>query len=168
MGNDFESFECDACPRYFGSERARFQHMEALNHFEWECSDHNYCRECQKTFANFNNLKMHLNSRTHRGQQIQCPFCNFVRSKDPDGAITKNLIGWYGSMQVLHSLNQHLNSPAHQENLYHCRHRSCGKEFTTLAGIINHIESESCGCTRFENVQRSIRSMVSGNKLIAF
>ncbi|KXX77140.1 Zinc finger X-chromosomal protein [Madurella mycetomatis] len=248
MGYDFEcghhapAFECDACTRYFDSERARFQHMEALNHFEWECSvcdetwptdtrrteheydDHYYCRQCQEPFRNQNDLKMHLNSRTHRGQQIQCPFCKgsfttatglthhveagscpnaagltrdtlykFVRSKDPNSVITKNLIGWHGSTQyeandqsynwerqgwecylchgifrLLQSLNQHLNSPVHQENLYHCPNRNCGKESTTLAGIMNHLESESCGHTRFENVQRSIRGVVSGNKLIAF
>ncbi|KAI1382594.1 uncharacterized protein F4822DRAFT_435422 [Hypoxylon trugodes] len=214
--------------------------MEALNHFEWECAicdetwptehrrvehereDHNYCSECRKTFTNYNNLKMHLNSRTHRGQQIQCPFCRshhttatglthhietgscpdargltrdtlykFVRSMDSSGIVTKNLIGWHGSTQYeandrsynwnrqgwecylchrlcgqLSSLNQHLNSPIHQEALYHCPNPRCGKDFTTLAGIINHLESESCGCTRFENVQRGIQGMVGGNRLI--
>ncbi|KAI0008992.1 hypothetical protein F4779DRAFT_628130 [Xylariaceae sp. FL0662B] len=239
-GHRAPAFECDRCPRYFDSERARLQHMEALNHFEWECSicdetwptdhrriqheheDHNYCGECQKTFMNHNNLKMHLNSRAHRGQQIQCPFCGshyatatglthhiergscpnargvnrdtlykFVRSKDSGGIITKNLVGWPGSTQYeansrsynryrqgwecylchqlfgqLSSLNQHLNSPIHQETLYHCPNWQCRKEFTTLAGIINHLESESCGCTRFENVQRGIQDVVSGNRLI--
>ncbi|KAL7627146.1 hypothetical protein AAE478_003922 [Parahypoxylon ruwenzoriense] len=241
-GHRAPAFECDGCSRYFRSETARFQHMEALNHFEWECSicdetwptedrqieheheDHNYCGECRKTFPNYNNLKMHLNSRAHRGQQIQCPFCKsrhatatglthhvetgscpnaaglnrdtlykFVRSKDSRGIITKNLIGWTGSTEyeandrsynwvrqgwecylchrlfdLLKSLNQHLNSPipADQESLYHCPNRACKKEFTTLAGIINHLESESCGCTRFENVQRSIQGVVSGNRLI--
>ncbi|KAH9905221.1 hypothetical protein F4778DRAFT_698055 [Xylariomycetidae sp. FL2044] len=241
-GHRAPKFECDACPRYFGSETARFQHMDALNHFEWECSicdetwptdsqqtkhehdEHNYCRICQRTFENYNNLKMHLNSRIHRGQHIQCPSCKssyptatglthhvetgscpnaptinrdtlykFVRSKDPGGIITKNLIGWAGSTQYeasrrsynakrhgwecylchrlfksLPSLNQHLNSPTHQETLYYCANRSCKKEFTTLAGIINHLESESCGCTRFENVQRSIRDVVGSDKLITF
>ncbi|KAH6654056.1 hypothetical protein BKA67DRAFT_564050 [Truncatella angustata] len=241
-GHHAPTFECDSCPSHFRSETARFQHMDALNHFEWECSlcnetwptdeqrvehehdDHNYCSECEKTFANRNNLKMHLNSRTHRGQQIRCPFCagsyttatglthhietgscpkaagltrdtlyKAVRSRDPGGLITKNLIGWHGSTQYeandrsynwnrqrwecylchhlfgsLASLNQHLNSPAHQKALYHCPNRSCGKEFTTLAGIVNHLESESCGCTRFDNVQRSIPGVLHGNRSIAF
>ncbi|KAF2964691.1 hypothetical protein GQX73_g8876 [Xylaria multiplex] len=183
-GHRAPAFECDCCARYFGSETARFQHMEALNHFKWECSvcpetwptdnqriehehdDHNYCSECQKTFANRNNLKMHLNSRVHRNYEIQCPFCKkshatatgltyhvesgscpnaagltretlyrFIRSKDPGGVMTKNLIDWPGSTQYeanwrsyndersgwecyichrlfgnLPSLNQHLNS----------------------------------------------------------
>ena len=70
------SFECDTCTRRFGSERARFQHMQATNHFAWECDicdetwptedrviqhehdDHDYCRECQRSFMNQNNLRM--------------------------------------------------------------------------------------------------------------
>ncbi|KAH8807236.1 hypothetical protein F5884DRAFT_899669 [Xylogone sp. PMI_703] len=241
-GHRAPAFECDKCARYFGSERARFQHMNDLNHFAWECSvcdetwstedrmteheheDHNYCGECERTFANYNNLKMHLNSRIHRGQKVQCPLCKacfatatglthhvetgscpnaagltrdtlykFMRSKDPGGVITKNLIGWHGSTKYeandrsynwrrqgyecylchglfgkLQGLNQHLNSPIHQESLYHCPNRGCRKDFKTLAGIINHLESESCGCTRFENVQNSIQGVISGNRLLAF
>ncbi|KAF2156503.1 hypothetical protein K461DRAFT_97044 [Myriangium duriaei CBS 260.36] len=241
-GHSAPTFECDTCSRYFGSEKARFQHMDAVNHFRWECnlcdetwptegmrqdhehSEHNYCADCQRNFANYNNLKMHLNSRIHRGQQIQCPFCKaclatatglvhhiescgcpsaadmtretiykFIRSKDPQGAFTKNLIqgpdmtryqangraynhsrgGWecyfcHKLFKQLPHLNQHLNSPAHQESLYHCPNNACGKPFTTLAAIINHLESESCGFTRFENVQRSIKDIISSDKLIKF
>ncbi|KAI1182638.1 hypothetical protein F5B17DRAFT_444072 [Nemania serpens] len=241
-GHRAPAFECDNCARYFGSETARSQHMKALNHFQWECSisdetwvtddqrmehehdDHNYCSKCQKTFTNYNNLKMHLNSRTHRNYQIQCPFCKkshatatslthhvesgscpnaagltrdalykFIRNKDPGGSITNNLIGWSGSTQyeanwrsynaecrsweccichrlfgTLPSLNQHLNSPAHQEDLYHCPKQTCKKEFTTLAGFVNHLESESCGYIRFSKVQRRIQNVVGGDKLITF
>ena len=55
-----------------------------------------------------------------------------------------------------------------QQKLYHCPKHTCRKEFTTLAGIINHLESESCGFTRFDNVQRGIEGMISGNRLIGF
>ncbi|KAI1422462.1 hypothetical protein F5Y12DRAFT_717359 [Xylaria sp. FL1777] len=241
-GHSAPEFECNRCSRYFGSERARFQHMDAMNHFEWECSicdetwptdgqriehehdNHNYCSECQRTFMSHNNLKMHLNSRIHRNYQIQCPFCKkshatatgltyhvesgscpnaaglnrdtlykFVRDKDPGGIITKNLIDWPGSSQYeasdrsynpvrrgwecylchrlfgqLQSLNQHLNSAAHKEDLYRCPGRSCGKEFPTLAGLINHLESESCGYTRFDQVQHGIKGVISSDRLIAF
>jgi hypothetical protein len=75
-GHRAPAFECDSCAQYFGSETARFQHMEALNHFEWECSmcdetwptdnrrikhkrdDHNHCSECRRTFANSNLFEM--------------------------------------------------------------------------------------------------------------
>ncbi|KAI5924862.1 hypothetical protein F4810DRAFT_709053 [Camillea tinctor] len=241
-GHRAPAFECDTCARHFGSETARWQHMNDLNHFSHECSicdetwpteeqqidhehhEHNFCGECSRTFQNYNNLKMHLNSRIHRGQNVQCPFCQnnfstatgltyhletgscssaanvnrdvlykFVRSKDPGGMMTKNLIGWTGSSQYeandrsynwyregyecylchrlfsnLHSLNQHLNSPTHQESLYHCPKPACRKEFKTLAAIINHLESEACGCTRFENVQKSIQNVISSNRMLEF
>lgn len=41
-------------------------------------------------------------------------------------------------------------------------------DFKSLAGIINHLESESCGYTRFETVQNKIGELVSGNRRIAF
>ncbi|KAK9421795.1 hypothetical protein SUNI508_05396 [Seiridium unicorne] len=190
-GHHAPTYECDACPRYFASEAARHQHMNTLNHFEWECAicnetwptreqrteheqeDHDYCRACKRTFANRNNLRMHLNSSVHRGQKIRCPFCDAsyatatglthhietgscpraagltrdtlfqaVRSRDPGGFITKNLIGWEGSSQYeandrsynysrgawecylchrlfgrLPDLNKHLNSPARETNV---------------------------------------------------
>jgi hypothetical protein len=127
--------------------------------------------------------QQHLNSRTHRGQHIQCPFCSghyttatglaqhvetgscpkasalnrdllykFVRSKDPSGIFTKNLIGWTNSVQYeandrsynwnrqgwecylchrtfahLQNLNQHLNSPTRKWPLFRnsgCKHKS--------------------------------------------
>ncbi|EON98955.1 putative zinc finger protein [Phaeoacremonium minimum UCRPA7] len=171
-----------------------------------EINDHHYCRDCDRTFMNLNNIRMHLKSRAHLGQTIGCPFCSkafttatglihhlengacpqashidrdsiyrFVRLKDPGGLISKNIIGWTGSEQyeaskkawngygyecrlchrefkALNSLNQHLNSPVHQQNLYHCPNAGCRQDFKNLAGIINHLESESCGFTRFDNV----------------
>lgn len=44
----------------------------------------------------------------------------------------------------------------------------CGKEFKRLAGVMNHLESESCRFTRFENVQSGFRSIVRGDRLIGF
>ncbi|KAI1779637.1 hypothetical protein F4818DRAFT_436941 [Hypoxylon cercidicola] len=174
-------------------------------------------------FMNQNNIRMHLNSRTHRGQDITCPFCKtgytsatglahhleggscpqasfltrdevyrVVRSKDPSDLISKNLIGWHGSASYeatgqtwngrafecyfchreflqIHSLNQHLNSPAHQQALYHRPNRNgCGRDFKTLAAIMNHLESESCAFTRFETVQRTVGDIMSGNRLLTF
>ncbi|KAK3936866.1 hypothetical protein QBC46DRAFT_394087 [Diplogelasinospora grovesii] len=233
-------WECDTCHRYFTSDTARWQHMEAVNHFAWECAicdetwptekarreheaeEHHYCCDCDRTFTSYNNMKMHLNSSTHRGTKICCPFCSgkyatatglvhhlesgscagapnlnrdqiyrMVRSKDPSGMISKNLIGWTGSSTYeatdrawngsawecyfchrqfgqMNSLNQHLKSPTHQQALYHCPKASCRMEFKTLAAIINHFESETCGFTRFENVQNRVGDMIKGGKLIGF
>ena len=48
----------------------------------------------------------------------------------------------------LQSLNQHLASPAHQQNLYHCPR--CQRQFVALSGLVNHLESESCGAFRYK------------------
>ncbi|KAI0482949.1 hypothetical protein GGR56DRAFT_686097 [Xylariaceae sp. FL0804] len=121
-----------------------------------------------------------------------------VRSKDPGGLVTKKLLkgaggegssgapryeatelAWNGQVYEcylchrdfakLESLNQHLASSAHEAVRYHCPNRAgCGREFTTLAGLMNHLESESCGYTRFENVQRGVKNIISGDKRITF
>lgn len=243
-GHSIPAFECDTCPRFFRSRRAVEQHMDATGHWDYpyecrapgcedaykdeedrdehEVEDCLYCADCDKSFQNINNIRMHFNSRLHRPADVKCPFCEakytsatglchhlemgscpgaprlnrdeiykFVRSKDPGGIVSKKLLGWHGSptyeatlhawdghgyrcylchrsFHQLQSLNQHLSSPVHQQALYHCPNRyQCGKEFTSLAGVINHIESESCGFTRFDTVKRNIKDVVSGNKLIA-
>ena len=68
----------------------------------------------------------------------------------------------------LSSLNQHLDSPRHQRDLYHCPNRSCLREFTTLAGLINHLESESCRFMRFQAVQNGIRGLFSSQRSVSF
>ncbi|KAI0834084.1 hypothetical protein F5Y06DRAFT_307153 [Hypoxylon sp. FL0890] len=237
------AWECRDCYRTFAAWRSREQHMDALGHLplDYEChycddtypneqavrkhemGSHYYCRDCNRTFMNANNLKMHLNSRTHRGQDIQCPFCKtayttatglahhlergacaqapflnrdevykLVRSKDPAGLISKKMIGWHGSpsyeasrnawngfayecylchnnFMSLTGLNQHLNSPRHQQALYHCPNRlNCSREFKTLAAVMSHLESEKCAYTRFENVQRTVSNLVSGDRRLTF
>ncbi|KAK4223681.1 hypothetical protein QBC38DRAFT_372664 [Podospora fimiseda] len=245
-GHNPPEFECDTCDLWFDDNYDKSEHMknwghqnDNLNYYECdicielftnrqdrtdhEVDHHHWCRDCQRQFINRNNIKQHLNSRTHRGQKIVCPFCKnsfttatgmthhvengacsaipnwgrektyrFIRSRDPTGVISKKLIGWTGDsggyeagqrswngsayecyfchreFRTLYSLNQHLNSPAHQQALYHCPNRRCGQDFKTLGGVINHLESESCGAMRFETVQRKIGDIVSGNRLISF
>ncbi|OAR04580.1 hypothetical protein LLEC1_02190 [Akanthomyces lecanii] len=115
---------------------------------------------------------------------------NYVRGKDPNGIISKKLLEWQGSatyeasertwngdgyecylchrdFNSLRGLNQHINSAAHQQALYHCPNRDC-RDFKSLAGIINHLESETCGITRFGVVQRGVTNMIGGGRLLCF
>ncbi|OTA69524.1 putative zinc finger protein [Hypoxylon sp. EC38] len=237
------AWECGDCYRTFATWRSREQHVDALGHtpIDVYCSccncpspnvqalrehmmeSHHYCHDCKREFMNANNLKMHLNSRIHRGNGIHCPFCKtgyttatglahhlerggcpqasflnrdevykVVRAKDPGGIISKKLIGWHGSptyeathkawngdayecymchreFMSLNSLNQHLSSPAHQQALYHCPNRmNCGREFKTLAAIMNHLESESCAYMRFETVRNTLGNIISGDRRLTF
>ncbi|PLB44331.1 hypothetical protein P170DRAFT_503010 [Aspergillus steynii IBT 23096] len=247
------TYECETCDRTFRSSSACDQHMNDLNHwaptFECETCDrifkssictqsaaaqnvkqtgqyNVYCRQCDRTFKDENSLKMHLNSATHRGRTIVCPFCQtwyttpsglthhlekaacpsapalnietiheMIRKRDPKGIITMKGIGWYpqqkksysasglaynGSywecyichreFETIKSLNQHLNSPAHQQVLYHCPNYTsqCGRQFTALGALFNHLESEVCSFMRFEKVQIHVEDVISGRGRIAF
>lgn len=53
LGHAVPAFECDACPRYFKSERARFQHMHASNHFAHRC------QQCPQTCPSLERLQRH-------------------------------------------------------------------------------------------------------------
>ncbi|KAI5459426.1 hypothetical protein BGZ63DRAFT_491712 [Mariannaea sp. PMI_226] len=240
-GHERPQYECESCPRWFRNQSACNQHMDALNHWPYECAvcdetwptaeqrkdhqirTHFYCGPCKRQFQSFNNIKMHLQSRIHQGTNIRCPFCRetrfatatglthhletgscsvahtlnrdtiyqFIRSKDPQGIVSKNLIEWQPSYSCevngkswngwayecyicgrtykeLQSLNQHVNSPVHQQALYHCPQRGCAKDFKTLASLVNHLQSESCGCIPFHEVQRGISDFIRGNRMLEF
>ncbi len=63
-----------------------------------------------------------------------------------------------GQYASLRALDQHINSGTHEQNIYHCPKRSCGREYKSLSGLIQHMESESCGVMRFEQIQKGARS----------
>ncbi|KAH8823724.1 hypothetical protein DL96DRAFT_1741729 [Flagelloscypha sp. PMI_526] len=53
----------------------------------------------------------------------------------------------------LSSLNAHLSSPAHDDVEFQCPNRKCRRQFTLVSGLIQHIESEVCGVTKFQDVK---------------
>ncbi|POR35531.1 hypothetical protein TPAR_04237 [Tolypocladium paradoxum] len=85
-------FDCETCTKDFGSQNAANQHMTAVGHWapkipcetcaekfftQQAANQHmqdlahyiNYCKACDKQFQS------HLNSKTHRGTNVPCPFC---------------------------------------------------------------------------------------------
>ncbi|KAF6813038.1 zinc finger protein [Colletotrichum plurivorum] len=244
-------FECDSCSRFFGSQKAVEQHMTALGHWadpasdgpnyycdydacseafddeeglrDHEVEDHFYCDPCDRQFQDLNSIKMHRNSKVHRGIGVCCPFCfapyvsaagvfhhlergacpkapldrqkvyEVVKRKDPQGILTRHLLEWSESasfeatteswnpgtrtfdcplcertFKQLDFLNQHLQSPKHQQDLYHCPKPSCRKEFGTLAAVTEHLQSESCNFMRFEAVQDTAKRILDPGRMIAF
>jgi hypothetical protein len=95
-GHQEPQFKCETCDRRFHTQMSANQHMDALNHHK-----RHYCHDCRKTFQSENALRMvssscasqrsfdtyslglgvitdfckHLNSSTHRGKTVACPFC---------------------------------------------------------------------------------------------
>ncbi|KAH9941425.1 hypothetical protein B0H21DRAFT_697029 [Amylocystis lapponica] len=70
----------------------------------------------------------------------------------------------------LSRLNAHLHSPAHEDRIYHCPEgrNGCGAQFTTLSGLCQHVESESCGVHRFKGeMENLLDSLTSRMRRIA-
>ncbi|KAI8624293.1 hypothetical protein F5Y19DRAFT_322010 [Xylariaceae sp. FL1651] len=186
-----DHFYCADHDRVFTSHNSIKIHLNSRAHRQETMK----CPFCKCTYVTAAGLSHHL----ERGSCANAPFLDrdevykLVRTKDPDGMISKILIEWHGSspkyeatgsswngfgyecyfchreFSRLKSLNQHLASPVHQQSLYHCPNLDhCAREFTSLGALMNHLESEICGYTRFETVQRSMRNIISGDKLIAF
>ncbi|KAK7426990.1 hypothetical protein QQZ08_006417 [Neonectria magnoliae] len=182
---------CAECNRTFRNGNNIQQHLNSALHRPK--ADIN-CPFCARSNGTATGLVHHL----ERGACPNAPLdrdtlYRAIRQRDPDGVISKKMLEWHGSdtyeatsrawnsrcsayecylchqlFNTLGALNQHLASPRHQQNLYHCPGRSCGKEFSTLAALINHFESESCGFMRFQAVQTSVQSIVSSDRRIGF
>ncbi|KFH41731.1 Zinc finger protein OZF-like protein [Hapsidospora chrysogenum ATCC 11550] len=180
---------CHDCDRYFQSWNNINQHLHGKTHRRTTVR----CPFCNDSHGTATGLVHHL----ERGSCPNAPLdrdklYDAVRRRDPHGFISNRLLAWSGTSSYeatemawnyrvdayecylchrlfgrLASLNQHLSSPTHQQNLYHCPNsRRCGREFTTLAAVFNHLESESCEYMRFEAVQRHVERIVDPRRMI--
>ncbi|KAK1585442.1 uncharacterized protein LY79DRAFT_268288 [Colletotrichum navitas] len=185
-----DHYYCDPCDRYFQNHNNIRQHLNSKIHRSGTIE----CQFCKKSCKTATGLVHHL----EQGACPKAPLdrdklYQAVRQRDPNGLISKKLLEWHGSptykateraynstvrayecylchrhFGALQSLDSHLNSTAHKQALYHCPSRNCGREYKTLAGVINHLESESCGFMRFESVQRNVEKVVDPRRMIAF
>ncbi|WPA97988.1 uncharacterized protein RHO25_002599 [Cercospora beticola] len=103
----------------------------------------------QLTWHEEENAELVASSASWNGYAYECYLCH----RD------------FGSLRAL---NQHVSSPAHKQKIYHCLSRSCGRQFTALAQLFNHLESESCGATRFSVVQKNAAAVFSGQRMIGW
>lgn len=153
------------------------------------------CPFCRRSHATASGIVHHLeNNSCPKAQNVDREtIYAFIREKDPHGAITNRQLTWHShengtfiasaaswngrnyecylchrGFGQLRSLNQHLESPAHKQKIYHCFGRGCDKQFTALAALFNHLESESCGATRFGTVQKNVGGILTGRKMIGF
>ncbi|EJD40342.1 hypothetical protein AURDEDRAFT_139010 [Auricularia subglabra TFB-10046 SS5] len=78
----------------------------------------------------------------------------------------------HAQMRSVQALNNHLNSPRHEEKIYlcvnHCPQPQCKQRFVTLSGLMQHIESDRCGVQRFRVVQIAISQLTSGMRSIGY
>jgi len=101
------------------------------------------------TLPGYDNVETIATERSWNGRGYECYLCQ-------------------KQFSLLSGLNNHIRSPAHEQNIYHCPKMSCNREYKLLSGLIQHVESESCGVMRFSQVQNSAREGVDTfcNRLI--
>ena len=81
-------------------------------------------------------------SAAWNGHGYECYFCPRVFRQLPD-------------------LNRHLQSPVHERSIYHCPH--CATKFKLISGLVQHVESESCGIARFRDVKIAMNRLISNS-----
>ncbi|KAM0330661.1 hypothetical protein ACHAQA_003612 [Verticillium albo-atrum] len=188
----FQDARCNFCGGLFGDEEEveKHEHLRSSVH----CGINLPCPFCQKRFVTATGVTHHLESGGCPNAPLdRQKIYRAIASFDRRGNFTKKLIGYHGSAQyetndmaynhdagawecyICHrrfdrqnSLDQHLNSPAHQQALYHCPKPQCPKEFNTAAGLCNHLESETCGMMRFGEVQKQFQAMLDPSRLLNF
>ncbi len=155
------------------------------------------CPFCKVNYTTASGLVHHLETGScPRAPKLnRNTVLRMVRERDPYGTITSKQIEWHNNQEnvkysatrhafngsywecyichkefnTVNALNSHLNSPAHEQKVYHCPNMKgrCGKNFVSLAGLFNHLESETCAFMRFEMVQREVGNVLQGQKLIS-
>lgn len=73
----------------------------------------------------------------------------------------------HSTFKTLDRLNQHLQSPRHDQKIYKCPKPDCGVEFVTLSALCQHVESGSCGVRMFRQVQNAMESLTRGFNAIS-
>lgn len=183
---------CKSCDRQFQDENSLRMHLNSNVH-----RGHNVpCPFCRENYVSASGLTQHIETGScSRAPNLNREaILRIIRERDPHGIITNKHIEWHKEENVryvatdrafngfywecymchrefdaVNALNAHLNSPAHKQKIYHCPNSKgkCGKQFVSLAGFFNHLESGSCGFMRFEKVQRQVEDVLQGRKLIA-
>ncbi|EEQ29555.1 conserved hypothetical protein [Microsporum canis CBS 113480] len=184
-------FYCQDCQRTFQNQNSLNMHLRSKVHI----GDGVACPFCRNGFTTASGLAHHLErgSCPKAPNLNRETIIRKIRECDPHGRITNRQIAWHEEENVRYSatehafdgqfwrcyickacfnnvngLNNHINSPVHKQKVYHCPNLKsrCGKEFSTLAALFNHLESESCAVMRFETVQRGVNDMILRGRLI--
>ncbi|KAH9168393.1 hypothetical protein EDB89DRAFT_1992280 [Lactarius sanguifluus] len=73
----------------------------------------------------------------------------------------------HSTFKSLGRLDQHLQSPTHDQKIYKCPKPDCHVEFVALSALCQHVEGGSCGVRVFRQVQNAMESLTRGSNAIA-
>ena len=185
---------CLSCHRDFQSESNLRAHLNSSLHKpkDFGCP----LRGCGLAFVSASALTQHMESGTCASGIDRDGVNRIVRQYDKSNVITdpSRMItaggsgqqskfyatsrAWNGmgyecylchkTCRTLAALNQHLASPRHQDQMYICPLNTCRIRFRTLSGLCQHIESESCGVSKFRVVQNTMENLIGNMKRITF
>ncbi|SJL15665.1 related to zinc finger protein [Armillaria ostoyae] len=179
---------CASCKRDFQSQSNLNSHLNSSIHMPkaFKCPG----ARCNEAFVSRSAVVLHLENGGCISGADRTAVNRYVRQYDRQNIITDpsrmltgpggvprdevvysaNSNAWSGSAyecylchqttQTLRSLNQHLASPKHQAKMYICPLESCRIRFTTLSALLQHIESERCGVSRFQVVQNTLNDLM--------
>ncbi|SCV56417.1 uncharacterized protein FFB14_14616 [Fusarium fujikuroi] len=162
-----QHFHCADCNRQFMNANCLRMHLNSKLHRVSAVK----CPFCGATCNTATGLSHHLERGScPRVPMDRNKLYRYIKNRDHRSLTTNKELAWYGEKtytinpaaawnpwskafecylchklhMTLTGLKKHLESPRHQQSLYHCMKRSCGKEFKTLAALINHLERFSC------------------------
>ncbi|KAH6723844.1 hypothetical protein BKA61DRAFT_16993 [Leptodontidium sp. MPI-SDFR-AT-0119] len=173
---------CIPCKRMFMNQNNLMQHQHSRLHTGKGIQ----CPFCKSDFATASGVTIHLESGTCSNSNLDRHKINhMVQRMDRNNVITRPMLtmpgynnvqtiaterAWNGQayecylcpreFATLRALNSHMSSPVHEQNIYRCPGRGCGRTYKLLSGLIQHVESESCGLMRFAQVQQQARNGV--------
>jgi len=177
---------CVSCERMFRNQNNLNMHMRSKVHVGSAIT----CPWCKNNYATASGLTIHLESGSCSSGLNRAKINTQIRQLDRRNVITTPLLtmgdsyedtettaterAWNGDAYEcyfcprefgsLTALNQHLRSPAHERDNYHCPKAGCNRTYKLLSGLVQHVESESCGLMTFgqtqQEAQAGIRSMV--------
>jgi len=170
---------CIPCKRMFQNENNLRMHQHGSAHMGGSID----CPFCKRAFTTASGVVVHLESKACTSSLNRQKINAEIQRLDRNNVITRPMLtmpgydrvqtiaterSWNGysyecylcsrEFSQLNGLNNHLKSPAHEQNLYRCPKASCGREYKLLSGLVQHVESESCGVMRFAQVQKTARN----------
>ncbi|KAK7692187.1 hypothetical protein QCA50_003810 [Cerrena zonata] len=187
---------CESCRRTFQNENNLNVHLRSSIHQprRLKCPG----RSCDATFVTEAHLVLHCESGTcpsgvtrqavdrvvasiDRGNVITDPRRMIESSNSPVTQTWATGRSWNGEAyecflchkeyRSLSSLNQHLQSAAHQDKKYRCPPAwdGCNAQFKTLSGLMQHVESGSCDVERFRRrFTKVITDITDGMRMLTF
>ncbi|KAH8823717.1 hypothetical protein DL96DRAFT_235611 [Flagelloscypha sp. PMI_526] len=176
---------CYKCPKDFPSVDMLTQHNSTVH----KVNDLK-CPLCSQMFAAPSAIAQHIESggcsskitRHHVTRAVQSlkisPTITVTQliegpSPLPKGTITYHAteLAWNGNAyecylchktcRKLSHLNDHFNSAAHDDDEFQCPGPKCGSKFALVSGLIQHIESGSCGVSKFQEVKNRMLDITS-------